>query len=225
VSGALAMPADDLPSDRRRRERMVHQLADDEVSAAVAAAMRALPRHWFMPQDLIGRAYDDCALPIGSGQTISQPRLIARMLTCLALRPGQRVLDVGAGSGYTAALIAALVAPGGTVLALERQQPLLARAAPLLARVAPAVALALADALAGLPGEAPFDAIHVACACPEVPATLLAALAPGGRMVVPVGEQGGWQQLLLLTRGADGATTTEELGEVTFVPALPGLAG
>src|SRR3954468_2850557 len=126
----------DSPADNRRRERMGRdQLAGHD--RAVVAAMAALPRHWFVPPEAAAHAYRDGALAIGAGQTISQPRVVAMMLEALRLMPGMRVLDVGAGSGYAAALIARLVAPG-TVVALERQGPLVARTRALLGEVAPA---------------------------------------------------------------------------------------
>ncbi len=215
---------EDLASDRRRRGRMVQRLLGKDVEPAVAEAMLQVPRHWFMPQDLIGRAYDDCALPIGSGQTISQPSLVARMLSWLELASGMRVLDVGAGSGYASALIARLVAPA-RVVAVERQGSLIAATSLRLERIAPSVDLRLGDALAGLPGEAPFAAIHVACACAAVPPALLALLAPLGRLVVPVGGPAGWQRLMLIIRNQDASLTTRDLGEVLFVPGLPGIAG
>lgn len=186
--------------------------------ARVAAAMAALPRHAFVPAAARTAAYDDAPLAIGAGQTISQPRLVARMLALLRLEPGQQVLDVGAGSGYAAALIARLVAPGGSVLALERQAALLPAARRALAAYAPLVELRLGDALALAAGS--FDAIHCACACREPPRAWLPLLAPGGRLLAPVGPPDGEQQLCLL--GADGACAW--LDPVLFVPALPGLA-
>ncbi len=191
-----ARAREDLPSDRRRRARMAERHLGTETDARVRAAMAGLPRHWFVPADLADRAYDDAALPIAAGQTISQPRVVAMMLTSLALAPGSRVLDVGAGSGYAAALIARLVAPA-LVWALERQPELAQASERLLAELAPTVRLRLADGLDGLPAEGPFDAIHVACACAEVPPRLADQLAPGGRLVVPVGPIHGWQRLVV----------------------------
>jgi protein-L-isoaspartate(D-aspartate) O-methyltransferase len=184
----------------------------------VIAAMAELPREDFVPPDARGDAYADGALPIGAGQTISQPRVVATMLAALRLAPGMRVLDVGCGSGYAAALLAALVAPGGSVVAVERQAALVG---PASTRLAPlGVAVHHADGSAGWPDGAPYDAIHVAAAAEngEAPAALLAQLAPAGRLVIPLGPPDA-QELWLF---ADG--TRQSLGAVRFVPFLPGTA-
>lgn len=185
----------------------------------VVAAMAALSRHTFVPPDLLPAAYDDGALPIGQGQTISQPRMVATMLAALALRAGDRVLDVGCGSGYAAALLHDLVAPGGTVISLERQAALVPAAQRRLAS-RPAVTVHHADGLRGWPGGAPFDAIHVACACPDLPVELIAQLALGGRLVLPHGPHDSPQRLLLFTCTPTGPAT-QDLGPVLFVPGLP----
>jgi protein-L-isoaspartate(D-aspartate) O-methyltransferase len=208
--------ADD-PADRRRRARMVRDHLAGIDDPRVLAAMAAVPRHAFVPEDARALAYDDGARPIGNGQTISQPRVVALMLAALALRPGMRVLDVGAGSGYAAALLAQLVAPG-SVLALERQGDLVARTRPVLQALAPQVDLRHADGLAV--EEGPFDAIHIGCACTEPPRALIAHLAPGGRLIAPVGPHDGVQRLLLVD-----ATGERWLEDVLFVPALPGTVG
>lgn len=202
------------PVAARLRRRMVRDQLADCGDPRVVAAMAALPREDFVPPDGRGAAYADGALPIGSGQTISQPRLVARMLEALRLRPGMRVLDVGCGSGYAAALLADLVAPGGAVVAVERIAGLVA---PARARLAGrAVAVHHADGAGGWPGGAPYDAIHVAAVAAAVPAALLAQLRPGGRLVIPLGA-GDAQELWLC---ADGGRAS--LGPVSFVPFLPG---
>ena len=210
------MDAPDTPADRRRRERMVRvQLADCR-DAAVCAAMAEIPRHVFLPDGLRAGAYDDCARAIGAGQTISQPRLIAAMLAALRIVPGDRVLDIGAGSGYAAALLARLSAPG-VVLAIERQGSLIAATRERLAHLAPSVTLRHGDGLALDDGL--FDVVHIAAACTAPPAGLIARLAPGGRLLAPIGPNDGPQRLLLI---ADGRETW--LDEVLFVPGLAGVA-
>lgn len=204
----------DTPADRRRRQRMVRDQLADCVDPRVVAAMGELPRHAFLPAGLEAGAYDDTARAIGAGQTISQPRIVARMLAALRVQSGERVLDVGAGSGYAAALLARLAAPG-RVLALERQGDLIAATAARLTQLAPTVELRHADGLA--PGEEQFDVIHVAAACSERPTALLARLAPGGRLIAPVGPHDGVQRLLLVDAAGD-----TWLDEVLFVPGLPG---
>ena len=179
-------------------------------------------RHRFIPTELRARAYADSALAIDAGQTISQPRLVAQMLTLLALDAGDRVLDVGCGSGYVSTLLARLVAPGGEVYAVERQPALVGHARDPLAELAPHVHLRLGDGLLGLPEHAPYDAIHVAAACPRIPRALRDQLAIGGRMVLPVGPYGDIQELMLVERLVDGWRESAH-GAVRFVPGLPGV--
>lgn len=180
----------------------------------VVAAMAALPREDFVPPDARATAYADGALAIGSGQTISQPRMVAQMLAALSLRPGMRVLDVGCGSGYAAALLADLVAPGGSVIAIERIAALIEPARRRLH--GRAVTVQHADGGDGWSDGAPYDAIHVAAVASEIPPALLAQLAPGGRLVIPLG-QGEEQELWLCVDGQ-----RSNLGPVSFVPFMPG---
>ena len=194
---------------------MVRDQLDLSTDPRVAAAMLEVPRHWFLPHDLRAGAYDDGARAIGAGQTISQPRVVARMLSALAVQPGDRVLDIGAGSGYAATLLARLAAPG-PVLALERQSQLVLLTRPLLTAIAPNIALRHADGLAH--ADRAFEVIHIAAACSEPPRALQARLAPGGRLIAPVGPHDGTQRLLLI-----GEQGEQWLDEVLFVPGLPGL--
>jgi protein-L-isoaspartate(D-aspartate) O-methyltransferase len=211
------------PDDERLAAMVRDQLADCP-DPRVVAAMAAVPRHRFVPAARGGEAFADGAVPIAAGQTISQPRLVARMLALLALRPGDAVLDVGCGSGYVAALLARLVAPGGRVVAVERQPELVALARPLLAELAPTVELRLADGLAGAAGG-PFAAIHVGAACPVIPRAFTAQLATGGRLVLPLGDYTGDQELVRLEKLPDGRLQRSEHGPVSFVPCLPGVPG
>ncbi len=206
----------DTPGDRRRRERMVRDQLADCPDVTVRAAMASVPRHLFLPVGLHAGAYDDCARAIGSGQTISQPRIIARMLAALRVQPSDRVLDVGAGSGYTAALFAQL-AHRGSVRAIERQGDLIAATRVRLGLLAPAVELIHGDGLATGSADT-FDVIHVAAACAERPLALIDRLAPGGRLIAPIGPHAGPQRLLLIIAGID-----HWLDEVEFVPGLGGV--
>ncbi len=200
-------PADALVRDLRAA------VADERVLAAIAA----LPRERFVPDEQRPHAYENVALPIGSVQTISQPLVVARMLELLAPQPGDRVLDVGTGSGYHAALLARLA---GHVWTVERYPELSARAAAVLADLGiDNVTVVVGDGCAGLPEEAPFDAINVAAGASAPPAALEDQLAVGGRLVVPVG--GEKQYLVLIRRTLDGLRR-EQHEPVRFVPLIAG---
>lgn len=217
--------AEDLPADRRRRERLLRSLSGHIQDPRIALALQAVPRHHFVPDLLRAQAYDDTALPIGSGQTISQPQVIVLMLEALGLEPGMRVLDVGTGSGYAAALLAYLAAPSGLVHSVEYHAALLQQArGPLSASAqgsdfAP-LHLHQAQGQIGVPAHAPYDRIHVACAAESVPQELCAQLAVGGRMVCPVHHGAQEQRLLLISKQADGSLQHQDLGGVLFVPLL-----
>ena len=184
---------------------------------AVLAAMRAVPRHRFVPPDQASAAYDDRALPIGFGQTISQPYVVAYMTQALQLAPAHRVLEVGTGSGYQAAILAEIVKDVHT---MEIVPELAARARELLAELGYSnVHVRSGDAYAGLPELAPFDRIIVTAAPDHVPQPLIDQLAVGGRMIVPVG--GSRQQLVLVTKDAD-EIHSERLLDVVFVPLTRG---
>ena len=181
----------------------------------VLEAMGRVPRHELVPESLRARAYDDGPLPIGEGQTISQPLVVATMSQALALQGDERVLEVGTGSGYQAAVLAELAAE---VYTIELEPALAARAARDLERLGYGAKLhtRLGDGYAGWPEAAPFDAIVVTAAPDHVPQPLVEQLVAGGRLVIPVGGRGG-QQLLLLTRTESGVVR-EELLPVMFVP-------
>ena len=180
---------------------------------AVLAAMRAVPRHRFVPSDQADAAYDDRALPIGFGQTISQPYIVAFMTQALKLRPEHRVLEVGTGSGYQAAVLGQIVAEVQTI---EIVPALAERARALLAELGYSnVHVRTGDAYAGLPELAPFDRIIVTAAPDHAPQPLIDQLAEGGRMIVPVGVA--QQQLILITKAPAGVQC-EPLLDVVFVP-------
>jgi protein-L-isoaspartate(D-aspartate) O-methyltransferase len=181
--------------------------------ARVLAAMRVVPRHELVPEPLRARAYDDRALPIGFDQTISQPYVVAAMTEAAQIAPGERVLEIGTGSGYQAAVLAEM---GAEVYSIEIVEPLARRTHDLLARLGyTQLHLKIGDGYRGWPDAAPFAAILVTAAPPEIPKPLIDQLAIGGRMVIPVG--GDEQHLKVVTRGPDG-TTTETLFAVMFVP-------
>jgi len=184
----------------------------------VLAAMREVPRHLFVSAEQVDLAYEDCALPIGEGQTISQPYVVAWMLEALALRADERALEVGAGSGYAAAILSRLAR---AVFAIERDPALVDAARRRLAAIGAAnVELAAGDGSLGWPERAPFDAILVSAAAPRVPPALLEQLAAGGRLVGPVRSPQGDQSLLRIERRADGGLDTRDLGAVQFVPLV-----
>jgi protein-L-isoaspartate(D-aspartate) O-methyltransferase len=184
---------------------------------AVLHAIQQVPRHLFVPDSVRHRAYDDAALPIGSGQTISQPYVQARYLELIALGGRERVLEIGTGSGYQTALLALLT---DTVFSVERV-PALARSARAALDAAGIrnVTVLVGDGTLGWRPFAPYDAILVAAASPEVPEPLVDQLAPGGRMVIPLGDREA-QILTLITRDPTAGTRRTTLGDVRFVPLL-----
>jgi protein-L-isoaspartate(D-aspartate) O-methyltransferase len=181
----------------------------------VLAAMADVPRHLFVPRDLAGRAYEDTPLPIGEGQTISQPYIVALMTECSALEGGDKVLEVGTGSGYQAAVLARIA---GRVFTLEIDRTLAVRAAETLERLGIGnVRVRAGDGFFGWPEEAPFDAIIVTAAAPEVPPALFAQLAEGGRLVLPLGDPRTFQRLTVITKEA-GEPRVRRILDVRFVP-------
>jgi protein-L-isoaspartate(D-aspartate) O-methyltransferase len=190
--------------------------ARDVVDERVLAAMAEVPRELFVPERLRGRAYDDAALPIGAGQTISQPYMVARIAEALELHGGERLLDVGTGSGYQAAVLAEL---GADVDTIERIPKLAEQArANLTAAGYGRVRVHVGDGSLGLAEHAPFDAIAVAAAAPDLPPTLYDQLEPRGRLVVPVGR-GGIQELQVIVRSPEGPAVLRSV-PCRFVPLL-----
>jgi protein-L-isoaspartate(D-aspartate) O-methyltransferase len=202
---------------RRRREMVDAQIAARGVrSPRLLDALLCVRREAFVPAHLAPYAHEDMPLAIELEQTISQPYIVAFMLEALDLRPGARVLEVGTGSGYAAAVMAEM---GASVFTIERLALLADLAGLRLAREGYAgVRVRRGDGTLGWPEEAPFDAIVVSAGGPRVPAALRAQLAAGGRLVVPVGERQGEQILKRITRGADGVEREEDLAGVRFVP-------
>ncbi len=188
----------------------------DIADERVLEAMERVPRELFVPDELRGRAYDDAALPIGAGQTISQPYMVARICTELGLDGDERVLDVGTGSGYQAAVLAQLAAE---VHSIERIPELADRArANFEAAGVQNVRVHVGDGSRGLPGQAPFAAIAVAAAAPAFPQALYEQLTLGGRLVVPIGRRRG-QRLEVIVRSPEGPATIRSVA-CRFVPLL-----
>jgi protein-L-isoaspartate(D-aspartate) O-methyltransferase len=186
------------------------------LAPAVLEAMRTVPRHAFVPEDQRAAAYDDRPLPIGYGQTISQPYIVALMSDLARVEAGDRVLEIGTGSGYQAAILAAL---GAEVRTVEIVPELAQGAAARLIQLGFAgVQVRQGDGYHGWPEGAPFDAILVTAAAGSIPPPLVEQLRPGGRMVIPVGPPFMVQQLMLVEKDAGGAVHTEALLPVSFVP-------
>lgn len=184
----------------------------------VLEAMRAVPRELFVPEALRSEAYQDYPLAIGSGQTISQPFIVAFMIEALRLRGSEKVLEIGAGSGYAAAVLSKIA---DDVFAIERIKELAQFAiANLKAANCERVRVRGGDGSKGWEEEAPFDAILISAAAPELPRDLLRQLKIGGRMIVPVGEIEDTQKLMRLVRTSDDDFTSEALADVRFVPLI-----
>jgi protein-L-isoaspartate(D-aspartate) O-methyltransferase len=199
------------------RGRLVETLQEKGIrDLSVLRAVGQVPRHLFVPESVRHRAYDDAALPIGSGQTISQPWVQARYLELLQLRGRERVLEIGTGSGYQTALLALLC---DAVFSVERIPGLAQQARAALERTGIRnVTVLVGDGTLGWRPFAPYDAILVAAASPEVPGPLVEQLAPGGRMVIPLGDRGS-QTLTLVQREGDELRTST-VADVRFVPLL-----
>ncbi len=218
--------ADDLDpatgDDPARRRMVEHDLVGRGITdPAVLDAMRSVPRHRFVGAGQAAAAYDDRPLPIGDGQTISQPYVVALTAESLALRPADRVLDVGTGSGYAAAVLGTIAAE---VWSIERHRGLAERAAATLADLGYSnVHVVTGDGTAGLVAHAPFDAIAVAAASKTIPTALTDQLAEGGRLVIPVGPSRGTQRLVLVRRDGD-ALVERHITDVRFVPLVEGPA-
>lgn len=215
-SGAVAARAEGK-FDRQRQQMVIGQLqARDIVDDRVLTAMASVPRHRFVPDALQHRAYHDTPLPIGHGQTISQPYIVALMSQLLGIQPGRRILEIGTGSGYQAAVLAAM---GVQVFSIEIVPELGRQAIGVLDALGyNDIRVKIGDGYLGWPEHAPFDAIIVTCAPTSIPKPLETQLAEGGRMVIPVGEANRQQLMLLIKQ--DGKIKQEKIVSVRFVPMV-----
>jgi protein-L-isoaspartate(D-aspartate) O-methyltransferase len=225
----VLLAAQAAPDDRAgERERMVLSVANlaatvgtsqlGEISPRVLAAMRRVPRHLLVPGEVRARAYENEPLPIGYDATISQPYIVALMTDLLRPEPEHRVLEVGTGSGYQAAVLSGLV---GHVYTIEIVEPLARRAARDLSALGYRnVTVRAGDGYAGWPSQAPFDRIIVTAAAPHVPRPLIDQLRPGGRMVIPVNRGARGDMLVLVEKRRDGRVRQRDLLPVRFVPLV-----
>ena len=233
-AGCVAAPATAMPAARRvvspspsvsdpfaqqRKEMVVSQIQSRDVTAPdVLDAMNTVPRHLFVPQDYLDQAYEDHPLPIGYGQTISQPYIVALMTEKLKVKRGDKVLEIGTGSGYQAAVLAHL---GVEMYSVEIVSELASAADERLKKLRYAVQVKQGDGYFGWEEHAPYDAIIVTAAPDHVPQPLTKQLKDGGRLVIPIGPQGSWQTLWQFTRKGDDLTAVN-LGGVAFVPLVGG---
>ena len=199
------------------KKRMVEHLRRQGISDVVLQAMTRVKRHLFVPHNLIDQAYGDYPLPIGEGQTISAPHMVAMMCDYLALKRGEKVLEIGAGSGYHAAVIAELIGEKGQIYSIERITWLAEFSTENLKNAGYTnVTVIIGDGTLGLPEHAPFDKISVTCAAPDVPPPLFKQLRTGGKMVIPIGE---FRQTLYVVEKKNGEKR-ERKCDVVFVPLL-----
>lgn len=201
-----------------QRERLVNELRRKGIAnEAVLKAIQIVPRHRFFRNDLLQYAYHDKAYPIGADQTISQPYTVAFQTALLSVAHGMKVLEIGTGSGYQAAVLCEM---GAKVFSIERQGELYASTLPLLKRLGYYPQLTYGDGFEGIPDEAPFQRILITAAAPEVPSKLLTQLAVGGYMVVPVGKE--QQTMMRIKRVDESNFDMEKFGTFAFVPMLKG---
>jgi protein-L-isoaspartate(D-aspartate) O-methyltransferase len=221
-SAAMALAQNDRAGERRHMVDEVAALAGlvaretghAGIDPRVLDALAKVPRHEFVPPAQARSAYRNRPLPIGNGQTISQPFIVALMTDLLGIEPGDKVLEIGTGCGYQAAVLAEL---SRDVYTIEIVESLGATAAKTLQRLGyTGVNTKIGDGYKGWPEEAPFDAIIVTAAPDHVPPALIEQLKPGGRLVIPVGKQ--FQELMVITKNADGTTTRQDIVPVQFVP-------
>jgi len=228
VAGSCVLvPAQSSDHFRDSREQMIRLIEADvrhtsnylkqsSLDTHVLDAMRKVPRHEFVPPPMIDKAYQNRPLPIGHGQTISQPYIVAIMTDLLDIEPDQRILEIGTGSAYQAAVLAEI---GTRVWSIEIIPPLGQQAKTRLQRLGyNGVELRIGDGYYGWPGQADFDAIIVTAAANHIPPPLLKQLKAGGKMIIPVGSPYTTQQLILITRGENNEFVTRQVLPVRFVP-------
>jgi len=204
--------------EQQRLDMVAEQIKARGVkNPSVLAAMLQVPRHQFVPEDVRAQAYADHPLPIGEGQTISQPYIVALMSELLKLEEDHKVLEIGTGSGYQAAVLSLLA---GEVYSIEIVESLAERARKLLSELGYRVNVRAGNGYEGWPEQAPFDRILLTAAPPEMPQALVDQLKPGGRLVAPVGPVGGVQELVVLDKDAEGQVRSMSVIAVRFVPMV-----
>lgn len=199
-----------------KRKKLAEEMAKLGIhQASVLDAMRKIPRHWFFPKDFEQFAYRDAAFPIDHGQTISTPYTVAFQSQLIEIQKGSKVLEVGTGSGYQAAILSEM---GAELYSIEYIKPLLEDAAKILTEINPKIKLFHGDGSLGLPKYAPYDAIIVTAGAPIIPDALKMQLSIGGRLVIPVGVEKENQQMIRIIRKSETEFTQEKFGDFKFVP-------
>lgn len=209
-------PLTDTLVHQGKRNKLAEELAKLGIHhASVLDAMRKIPRHWFFPKDFEQFAYRDAAFPIEHGQTISTPYTVAFQSQLIDIQNGSKVLEVGTGSGYQAAILSEM---GAELYSIEYIKPLLEDAAKILTEINPKIKLFHGDGSLGLPKYAPYDAIIVTAGAPIIPDALKMQLSIGGRLVIPVGVEKENQQMIRIIRKSETEFTQEKFGDFKFVP-------
>lgn len=224
IDAVAKLDYDDYSAARERMVRLIEQdvretssyLDKGQLDSGIMKVLAEVPRHQFVPADIRGRAYENRPLPIGYGQTISQPYIVAIMTDLIAPKPGHKALEIGTGSGYQAAVLSRLVE---RVYTMEIVEPLGNQATERLKRLGyDNIEVAVADGYYGWKEHAPFDIIIVTAAASHIPPPLIEQLKPGGKMIIPVGSRFMTQQLLLVDKDAENEITVRQILPVRFVP-------
>lgn len=204
---------------KRERSDLINSLKHQGISEKTLAAMKKVPRHLFVPSVNMPQAYVDSPLPIGDAQTISAPHMVAIMCDLLELEPGQKILEIGTGSGYNAAVMAEITGSKGHIYSVERIEKLADFARQNLKKAGyPDVKVIQGDGSLGLTEHAPYDRIAVTASAPDTPAPLIEQLKPGGIMVLPEGDS--YQHLYIIRKFPDGRVSKQDRGGVIFVPLI-----